>query len=180
MMQEGMKLVIDPEILRKLKGEETHLWRAAHEDGTDNRIDGDAVLEAAGYHEIFGILAAGIMWVRKKFRNRGKTKDDFAAEKEAAKINRTCGALEEMLLEYLRAAQEGRTDPELLEELTDTLREMSGYEKAGKLVVPGRKELTEICRSIAEYTGAAESAAAPAADEFARIRELVERQKEQA
>ena len=99
----------------------------------------------------------------------------------------TSAALEEMLREYLLAAQEGNTDQELLDELTDTLEEMHRCAQAGKLLVPGQRELSEIRRSIAEYTAAMtgnpsvqsfRSKESPEADEFRLIRELLVQQKE--
>ncbi len=98
-------------------------------------------LEASSYGTGFGILAAAAQWIRKRFRNRGKTRLDLEAEKEAARINRTCGALEEMLFEYFLHAQEGSVDPEALCELTGVLREVTEYSRAGKLLVPGEKDL---------------------------------------
>ena len=119
MVYVGVFPEIDPETTEKLASETKKLWTAAHEDGSDNRVNGDAVLEASSYDLTFGFLAAGFMWVRKLFRNRGKTREDLKAEKEAAGINRTCGALEQMLLEYFRSAQEGAVDGEALDELID-------------------------------------------------------------
>ena len=133
----GVKLEINPLFIEKLNSGREKLWTAAHPDGSDNRINSDAVLEASAYGLDFGLIAAGAQWIKKKFRNRGKTKDDFAAEKEAAKINRACGALEIMLLEYFQAAQKGSIDEEGLDELIETLIEMQGYYQSGKLAVPG-------------------------------------------
>ena len=181
------KLNIDPELISKLSAESGKLWSAAHEDDSKNRINGDTILEASTYGAPIGIIAALLMWFRKKFRNRRKTKEDLAAEKEASRINRTCGALEEMLLEYIRAAQEGVTDVESLDELTDTLEEMHGYYQSGKLAVPGRQELAGIRRTVAEYTAAMEGSrsVAPArskesseGDEFLLIKELLLKQRE--
>lgn len=97
-------LRINPEIVGKLGSGTGAFWSAAHPDGSDNRIDADAVLEAGSYGIPLGILSALFQGIRKKYRNQGKTKEDLLEEKEAAKINRTGGALEEMLLEYIRAA----------------------------------------------------------------------------
>ena len=96
-------LRINPEIVGKLGSGTGAFWSAAHPDGSDNWIDADAVLEAGSYGIPLGILSALFQGIRKKYRNRGKTKEDLLEEKEAAKINRTGGALEEMLLEYIRA-----------------------------------------------------------------------------
>ncbi len=76
-----MNITIDPELIRKL-GAEEKLWSAAHYDGSKNRINEDAILEAGSVS--LGILTALALWCRKRFRNRGKTKEDLAAEKEAA------------------------------------------------------------------------------------------------
>ena len=186
-MPVGSKLNIDPEIVEKLRSGNGKLWSAAHDDGSGNRINADAVLEASTLGVDAGLLEAGMQWIRKMFRNRGKTKEDFAAEKEAAKINRTAGALEEMLLEYFQAAQEGSVDGEALRELIDTLEEMHGYCQSGKLQVPGKTELAKMRGSIVEYTSAiAESRnvqlkrepAAAGADEFQLIKEQLLRQAE--
>ncbi len=106
-MQFNTKLGIDPEIMEKLSVGEGKLWCAAHADGSDNRIDGEAILEASTFGADIGLLEAGVQWIRKLFRNRGKTREDLAAEKEAAGINLTCGSLEQMLLDYFRAAKKG-------------------------------------------------------------------------
>jgi len=37
-------LNIDPEIVTKLSSGDSKLWLAAHEDGSDNRINGDVIL----------------------------------------------------------------------------------------------------------------------------------------
>lgn len=187
MVQVGVRLEISPEIIGKLSSEHAKLWYAGHNDGSDNRINGDVILEASTYGAGFGLIAAGSQWIRKMFRNRGKTHEDLAAEKEAARINRTSDALEEMLLEYFQAAQKGGIDQEALDELIDTLEEMHGYAQAGKLAAPGAKELAEMRGSIVEFTAAvAEKKAAqpprtaniPGADEFFLIREQVILQKE--
>ena len=180
------KMEINPEIIRKLSMESGKLWSAAHHDGSDNRINGDVILEASTYGAEFGFFAAAAQWIRKKFRNRGNTQDDLAAEKEAKRINNTSGALEEMLLEYFRAVQEGSVGKEMLDELIDTLEEMKGYYRSGKLKVTDEKILTEIRKSVAEYTAvlAAESgrpvreAESPDADEFSLIMEQLIRQRE--
>lgn len=179
-------LRINPEIVGKLGSGTGAFWSASHPDGSDNRIDADAVLEAGSYGIPLGILSALFQGIRKKYRNRGKTKEDLLEEKEAAKINRTGGALEEMLLEYIRAAQAGSVDEENLTELIDTLEEIQGYARAGKLKVTGKDELAEIRKSIADFTAAPEEGrtaqqggfrAEPAEDEFGRIREMLIRQK---
>ena len=177
---------INPEIIRKLSTGNGKLWYAAHDDGSDNRINGDVVMEASTYGAEFGFFAAAAQWIRKKIKNKGKTQDDLAAEKEAKRINNTSGALEEMLLEYFRAAQEGRVGKETLDELIDTLEEMRGYYQSGKLKVPDMSILTEMRKSIAGYTAvlAAESGKPVQeteprdADEFSQIRNQLIRQRE--
>jgi len=179
-------LGVSPEIIEKLSSG-NQLWSAAHADGSDNRINSDAILNASTYGADFGILAALGQGIRKLFRNRGKTREDLAAEKEAARINRTSGALEELLLEYCRAAREGNIDEETLDELIDNLEEMQGYARAGKLQVPGVSSLTKIRKSIAAFTAAiaeeknaspVREADASGADEFSLIRKQLLRQKE--
>ena len=186
MIQTGRNLEMHSDFILKLRAGEK-LWLAAHEDGSKNRIDENVVFEAGTYSTSLGILAALLMGIRKKFRTRGKTKEDFAAEKEAAGINRTCVALEELLLEYTEGAQNGQIDEETLMELIDALREMEGYEHAGKLSIPGRQELEEIRQSIENYTSAlAERYGAGPLPEtgetadgvFGRIREQLERQRD--
>ena len=173
-----------PEIITKLSTEGNQLWRAGHDDGSDNRINADTILEASSYGTGFGIIAAVSMGIRKMFRNRNKTQQDLKAEKEALRINNTCGALSEMLLEYLQAVQEGsEVDRELLNELIDTLEQMHGYYQSGKLVVPGQKELSEIRKCIEEYTAEITGRQSvrpqdPAADEFVLIREQLLKQKQ--
>ena len=177
---------INPEIIRKLSAGNGKLWSAVHQDGSDNRINGDVVLEASTYGAEFGFFAAAAQWIRKKVRNRGKTQDDLAAEKEAIRINNTSGALEEMLLEYFRAAQDGSVGKETLDELIGTLEEMKGYYQSGKLKVPDMSILTEIRKSIAGYTAAlAAESGKPVqetetrdADEFSLIREQLIRQRD--
>ena len=183
----GVKLRIDPEIIGKLTSGKSELWFAVREDGSKNRINGEAVGEAATVSFSLAFLVAGFQWLRKKFRNRGKTKEDLAAEKKAAAINRASDALEEMLLEYLRAAREGDVDMEALDDLTDTLKEVEGYYLGGELAVPGEKELAEIRKSVADFTAeiAESKAAGPVREDgaagtndFGRIRDQLVRQKE--
>ena len=153
MTEIGVKLEMNPALIMKISSGEK-LWNATHDDGSKNRIDADTVLQAGTYGTLFGVLTALFMWTRKKYRNRGKSKEDFDAEKEAARINRTCGALEVMLLEYIRSAQNGMIDEETLDELIDTLEEMHGYDLAGKLQITNREDLTEIRKGITKYTDA--------------------------
>ena len=158
----------------------TRAWSAIKQTG-------ETVAEAATYSFIVASLVAGFQGLRKAFRNRGKTPEDFAAEKEAAKINKTCGALEEMLLEYIRSAQDGIVEQEALEELIAVLDEMHGYLQAGKLQVPGMNDLTDIRVSIENYTAslAENRSVRPApkakpmdADEFILLRDQLILQKE--
>ena len=186
MAQTGVRLEISQEIIQELSSEETKLWIAAHDDGSKNRINSDTIMDAATITFSFAAVVAGFLWLKKKFKNLGKTKEDLAAEKEAAKINGTCTALKQMLLEYLSAAQNGAIDEAAMDELIDTLEEMHGYQQSGKLIVSGRKELAEIRKSITEFTGSmAVSKAAPppqpggaaGGDDFFLIREQLMRQK---
>ena len=147
-------LNISPEIIRNLSSGKRELWSAARPDGSDNRINGETVAEAATYSFIIASLVAGFQWIRKKFRNRGKTAEDFSAEKEAVKINKASDALEALLLEYIQSAQEGSADPETLDELTGTLAEVEGYARTGTLKVTGKAELAEIRKSITDFTAA--------------------------
>ena len=147
----GGKLEMDQKTIAKLRSGQK-FWAASHDDGSKNRINEDAVLEAASCDLSLGILTALFMWVRKKFRNRGKTKGELTAEKEAAKINRSCRALDVMLLEYVQSAQKGMIDEETLDDLIRTLEEMHGYDQAGKMIIPDREVLIEIRDAIVKYT----------------------------
>ena len=175
---------IRPEIIAKLSSDDSHLCHATHEDGADNRINTDTILEASTYGTDFGILAAISQGIKKLFRNRNKTRQDLRDEKEAYRINNTCVALDEMLLEYLQAIQVGAAaDAEALDELADTLDTMHGYYQSGKLEIPGKKELSEIRKTIETYTAEttgrpAQEPQSPDADEFVRIRDLLLKQKQ--
>ena len=174
------KMTVDPDWIRDLNAG-LRIWRAAHDDGSADRINGEAVLEAASYHTIFGILTALGMWFRKKFRKRGMTKADLAAEREAAEINRTCAALDVMMKDYLLAASEGRVEQEALDELTGVLAEMDGYDRAGKLALPGRAALQAIRERITAFTAdfaGAPAAPEPGAGEFRLIRDQLLRQQD--
>lgn len=186
MAHTDVKLTIDPAVIGKLDLGSAALWTAAHSDGSDNRVNWDAVFEAETVDTSLGILTAVFQGLRKAFRNRGKTREDLAAEREAAQINRTCVALRQMLLEYLLAAQAGSVEEEALDELIETLAEMHGYQRSGKLSITGKSELATIADSIAEYTDAiarsrdpraVQRPEAPAEDDFCRISELLTRQK---
>ena len=186
MAHTDVKLTIAPEIVERLGLDSGPLWSAVHGDGSDNRVNWDAVFEAETVDTSHGILTAVFQGLRKAFRNRGKTREDLAAEREAAQINRTCVALRQMLLEYLQAAQAGSVEEEALDELIETLAEMHGYQRSGKLSITGKSELATIADSIAEYTDAiarsrdphaVQRTEAPAEDDFCRIRECLTRQK---
>ena len=180
-MQVSKKLDIDPEIIGKLDPDKGLLWSAVHDDGSGNRINENAVLEASILDVGLGILTAASEWIKKKFRNRGKTRADFAAEKEAAGINKTAVALTVMLREYLQAAREGTLDREALDELIGTLEETQGYCRSGKLRIGGREELEVIRKSITDFTatltGENPGQEAGPADAFSRIREQLLRQR---
>ena len=182
----GAKLQISPEIIQKLSSGKGGLWVAAHQDGSDNRINGEAIMDAAACSTFLGILTGIFQALKKAFRNRGKTKEDFAAEKEAANINVSCAALEAKLLDYLRSAQQGKADEEDLDDLIATLKEIRGYALAGKLKVSGEKELAQIGQSIANCTAAMTGSKAPGpvwkpgtpvADQFRAVGELLIQQK---
>ena len=185
MAKTDAKLNISQEILTKLSSGKAELWLAVHADGSDNRINGDEIIEAAGYHASFGIISAIFQGIRKAFRNRGKTGADLAAEKEAARINQTCVVLNLTLRDYLAAARDGAPDEESLDDLIGALRETETYARAGKMQVPGAEELTEICARVAEYTVAVtgqpvpqKAADLPTADQFAFLLDLLTRQKQ--
>ena len=175
MAHTNVKLEINPEIIEKLSLGGGKLWIAAHEDDSKNRVDVEAIADAALLDIVTGFFVAGYQLLKKRLRNLGKTKDDVAAEKEASQINRTCGALEQMLLEYIRAAQEGEIDAEALDELIGTLKEMQGYYEARKLSLPGESTLVAIGDSVAVFTAnllgseAARKAEASATNLFSRI-----------
>lgn len=170
----GARLTISPEIAPQLSAGPLALWYAAHDDGADNRINSDEVIEASGYSLTLGAITAVFQGLRKAFRNRNKSRADLDAEKEAAHINRTCGALNQMLLEYLQAAGQGALEREALDELIETLEEMHGYRKAGKLVVPGERVLSEISRAVAALNRAVGCRAdLPDGDGFSRLRQLL-------
>ena len=87
----------------------------------------------------------------------------------------------------LRRSREGGIEEDDLDDLIEMLKEAEGYARAGKLKIPGTKELTEIRKSITAYTAALmkakekspdERAGIPAAEEFRLIREQLTRQKD--
>ncbi len=154
MVQVGTTLRISRETEGKLDSESCMLFRAAHEDGSDNRINGDAIVEATTCHWAMGLLTGAAQVIRKAFRNRGKTKDDLAAEKNAARINRSAGALREMLIEYIGLARQGMIDEELLDDLAGTLEEAHNDRRAGSLIITEDSMLKEIADSIGDFTAA--------------------------
>ena len=185
MAQFNAKLAIRPETAGKLSRDGEKLWTSAHKDDSDSRIITDSVIEAGTYDVSIAAASAGFNWLKKLFRNRKKSREDIEAEKEATRINNTCTALEERLLEYIEAAKDGTVDRAALDELIETLEEMHGYEQDGKVAGAGRQELAEIRGSIADFTaalaeslGAAPQAAAAGADDFESIRNQLARQKE--
>ncbi len=184
MNPESARLRIQPEIIEKIRSGSGGLWHPAHGDGSDNRINEDVIADTATVSFSLAFLTAGLLWARKAFRNRKKTRQDLAAEKEAARIQKTIGALEERLLAYLRQAQEGTVGAETLDDLIDVLEETHAVYQTGKLIVADQAALAEIRKSVQDYTDAlAESKAAPAVpaqgeDDFERIRNLLIRQKQ--
>ena len=184
MNPESAWLRIRPEIIEKIRSGGGVLWHPAHGDGSDNRINGDAIADTATVSFSLAFLTAGTLWVRKAFRNRNKTRQDLAVEKEAARIQKTIDALEERLLAYIRQAQEGAAGGEALDDLIGVLEEARTVYQTGKLVVADQAALAEIRKSVQDYTDAlAESKAAPKApargeDDFERIRNLLIRQKQ--
>ena len=180
------RLAVKPEIIEQLSTEKAGFWTAAHKDGSDERFNFNELNNAIDVTPEVGIMDIGLQFVRKLFRDSTKTKEDFDAEKEAAKINKTCGALEEMLREYLLAAREGSVDEESLDELIDTLAEMHGYDQAGLLSLPGEKELADIRKSVSVFTASlakekgeqsVPEADDPNADEFTLIRDQLIQQR---
>ena len=186
MAKTGVKLSIHPEILGKLSSGKRELWHAAHNDGSDNRINGEAVMETASYSTTLGIFSAIFQGIRKAFRNRGKTEDDFVAEKEAREINQTCDALDLMLRDYLKETQEGILAEETMDDVMDTLKDAEVYARAGKLTISGKKEAADILGSIGDFTAAliGETAGKPfdssalQSNPFSQILDLLSRQKE--
>lgn len=175
------RISIDPVILERLGAGKSGLWTAAHGDGSDNRINVDEVLEAGTYSTSLGVLDGILQGARKAFRNRGKTQADFAAEKEAADVNKTCAAFDLMLRDYLLQARQGMPEQEALDDLLGILGEMQSCEQAGKLRVPGKGPLTQICRAVADHTAALTGgplAEVPEEDLFGFLREQLQRQKD--
>ena len=164
------------EIIEKLSGKSGKYWSAAHVESSGSRVDLNVSkkIDPFLFPEL-NLDSIGVEAVKKLIHNSGKTQ------------HKTCGALEEMLLEYFQAAQKGLIDENALDELIDTLDEIRGYYAFGKMKVPGEIELAEIRRSIASYTGAiseekgkqaVQDADVPDEDEFTWIRNQLLRQKE--
>lgn len=176
------RLLIDPAIVERIGNANRTLWHAAHADGSDNRINAEEIMDVSSYSTSLGILDAIGQWIRKTFRNRNKSNDDLQAEKEAAKINTTCDALEVMLEDYLKAAQHGTIDEESLTELIDTLTLMQQYRQAGTISVAGKIELEQIRKSITEFTqavtGKGMQKIKEQTDEFGAIKEQLLLQRE--
>lgn len=154
MKNTGVQMEINQEIVDKLSVGKGSIWFATHSDESDNKINEDAILDTASYSISLAVLSTIGQSLRKMFRNKKKTQEELAAEKEAAMINRTAGALEEMMLEYIQAAKEGAVDEESLDELTRTLGEIQEYYQAGKLKVTDQNAMAEIRKSISEFTTA--------------------------
>ena len=185
MKQFQARLTIDPQIVSALGSDKATLWRAAHGDGSDNRINADAVMDVAAYSTALGVVSAVSQFFRKAFKNRKKTAEDLAAEKEAAAINQTCVANAEMLREYLLNAMEGKLDGQALDELIESLQTVQRFARKGLLETPGNKELAQLCESVAAFTAALSGSPAekPApsiqvADAFGFLLEQLIRQKE--
>ena len=187
MVQFNTKMKVSPEMIEKLSGESGKLWSAAHVDSSDSRVDLNALnkFDPILFPEL-NFASLGIEAVKKLIHNSGKTQQDYIAEEDATRINKTCGALEEMLLEYFQAAQKGIIDEESLDELIDTLDEIRGYYAFGKMKVPGEKELAEILESITTFTvslakemqgHSVPETEASNADPFTRIRDRLIQQR---
>ena len=187
MKDTGIHMEIHQEIIDKLSAGKGSIWIAAHNDGSDNKINEDAILDTASYSIFLAVLSTIGQSLRKMFRNKKKSHEELAAEKEAAMINRTVGALEEMMLEYIQPATKGSVDEEALDELTDTMGEIRGYYQAGKLKITDQNAMAEIRKSIMKFTNAmaeAKHVAIPAEpdragkDEFCVIMKQLAMQKE--
>jgi len=184
MVNVGIKLEIDPKIIEKISSEQEILWAAAHEDGSNNLIDGEEIIDAASWDLGLGAVTAGFLGVRKLYRNRGKTKEDLAAEKEARKINDACGSLAVILPDYLRQAQEGVVDENLIVFMIARMEELQDYSESGKMIIPGKEELIAVRKSITAFTTAiageesVPQSETPEADEFGLIKEQLIRQRD--
>lgn len=184
MIDVGINLIIDQELVDKISLERERLWAAAHDDGSNNQFDIEAVGDAATLSFSLSAVVACVAGAKKAYKNKDKSKEDLKAEKEARKINEVCDSLTAWLREYLRSAQNGTIDEKSLDYLSDILEELHEYNKAGKLLLPGKEELAELRKRITEYTAKIvenkgyEPAEAAGPDDFYMIREQLIRQKE--
>jgi len=77
------KMEISPEIIRKLSTESGKLWMAVHNDGSDNRINGDVILEASGYAGCDYFISTDYRLLKKQFDGiRMATPVEFVTETE--------------------------------------------------------------------------------------------------
>ena len=184
MIEVGVNLTINQELVDKISLEGKRLWAAAHDDGSHNRFDGEAVADAATISFGLSAIVAGIAGARKAYKNKDKSKEDLKAEQEARKINEVCDSLTVWLQTYIRSAQNGRIDEKSFDYLSDILQELHEYNKAGKMVIPGKEELAELRKSITEYTSAIAinkgygPVKVSGPDDFYIIRDQLLRQKE--
>ena len=86
MKDTGIHMEIHQEIIDKLSAGKGSIWIAAHNDGSDNKINEDAILDTASYSIFLAVLSTIGQSLRKMFRNKKKSHEELAAEKEAAKI----------------------------------------------------------------------------------------------
>lgn len=183
MIDAGVSLVIDQELVDKISLEKGRLWTAAHDDGSNNRFDGNAVADAATISFGLSAIVAGFMGAKKAYKNKDKSEEDLKAEKEARKINEVCDSLTAWLQEYIRSAKDGMIDEKSFDYLSSILQELHEYNEAGKLAIPGKEELAELKKNITEYTSAIaeskgyEPAEASDSDDFYMIREQLLMQK---
>ena len=184
MIDVGVNLIMNQELVDKISLERKRLWAAAHDDGSNNRFDADAVADAATLSFSLSAVVAGIAGARKAYKNKDKSKEDLKAEKEARKINEVCDSLTAWMREYIHSAQNGMIDEKSFDYLSDILLELHEYNEAGKLAIPGNEELAELRKSITEYTSSIaenkgyEPAESSESDDFYMIREQLLMQKE--
>ena len=107
MIDVGVNLIIDQDLVDKISLERERLWAAAHDDGSNNRYDIDSVADAATLSFSLSAVVAGIAGARKAYKNKDKSAEDLKAEKEARKINEACDSLTAWLQQYIRSAQNG-------------------------------------------------------------------------
>ena len=184
MIDVGVNLIMNQELVDKISPERKRLWAAAHDDGSNNRFDVDAVADAATLSFSLSAVVAGIAGARKAYKNKDKSKEDLKAEKEARKINEVCDSLTAWMREYIHSAQNGMIDEKSLDYLSDILQELHEYNTAGKMVIFGKEELAELRKRITEFTSAIAKnkgyspAEVSGPDDFYIIREQLIRQKE--